>query len=136
VPLIAWLLLCAATAQVEGARFPGAAEELESPDGSHIVRWMAPARDGGDHRLVLIDARDRTRLPLLSFPRHVDVSWSPSGARLALTNSWASDESTVLLWEGLTGRPRDLLPELAAHEGQAIPRWNAHHHVPGGRGLA
>ena len=33
----------------------------------------------------------------------------------------------MLLWQELPGLPRDLLEELAEHEGQGKTRWKAHH---------
>jgi hypothetical protein len=81
--------------------------------------------DPGNH-LVLGSAQHPDR-ELLAFPRHVEAFWSPAGRHLAVTNAWASDESTVLLWSDLTGGAEDLLEALAAQEGQSVARWNSHH---------
>jgi hypothetical protein len=121
------LLTVVSTTAAEHGRFPGSAELLPSPDGQHSLKWVAPATDQDSHHLLLVDAGSKTQVELLAFPRAVEAFWSQSGTRLAITNSWASDESTVLLWETLTAKPRDLLEELAKGEGQGVARWNAHH---------
>ena len=109
------------------AAFPGGATTCPSPDGIHVLRWIEPASDRDEHHLVLAKAGESPGAELLAFPRHVEVFWSPSGRRLAVTNGWASDESTVLLWAEFGASPVDLLEELAAQEGQRVARWNAHH---------
>jgi hypothetical protein len=111
----------------ERGRFPGLADRLPSPDGRHSLKWVAPVTDQDSHHLFLEDAGSKKQVELLTFPRHVEAFWSQSGSRLAVTNSWASDESTVLLWETLTAKPRDLLEELAERQGRGVACWNAHH---------
>jgi hypothetical protein len=121
-------VLCAAGGgQDTAASFPGPVELLAAPDGARAVRWVPPATSGGDHLLLLVEAHDPAETTLLRFPRHVRALWSPSGRHLAVTNTYASDEGTVLLWEDLPGEPRDLLEELARHEGEGRARWGAHH---------
>jgi hypothetical protein len=93
----------------------------------HVVKWVEPSSDQDEHHLFLRDVRVGRERELLTFPRHVEVFWSPSGTRLAVTNGWASDESTVLLWTDLSAPPVDLLDELAAQEGQQVAGWDAHH---------
>ena len=109
------------------AAFPGSTTKCPSPNAMHVVRWVQPSSDQDEHHLVLRDVRVGRERELLLFPRHVEVFWSPSGTRLAVTNGWASDESTVLLWIDLTAPPVDLLDELAAQEGQQVVGWDAHH---------
>jgi hypothetical protein len=109
------------------APFPGERTILRSPDRRHVLRWVPPASGADQHSLLLSDVDGRVEVELLAFPRHVEAFWSPSGSRLAVTNAWASDESTVLVWATLDAHPRDLLEELAAQEGQRVARWNAHH---------
>jgi hypothetical protein len=121
------VLSVVSTTAAEHGRFPGSAELLPSPDGQHSLKWVPSATDQDSHHLLLVDAASKNQVELLAFPRHVEALWSQSGTRLAITDSWASDESTVLLWETLTAKPRDLIEELARVEGQGIARWNAHH---------
>jgi hypothetical protein len=109
------------------AAFPGERAVLGSPDGRHQIRWVPPADEADQHHLLLSDASDGHEVELLAFQRGIDALWSRSGSHLAVTNRWASDEATVLLWDSLSGRPRDLLKELAEHEQQRAARWNAHH---------
>jgi len=107
--------------------FPGEPAVLGSPDGQHRVRWVPPADESDQHHLLLSDAPDGHEVELLAFPRGIDALWSRSGSHLAVTNHWASDEATVLLWESFSGKARDLLEELAEHEHQRAAGWNAHH---------
>lgn len=58
--------------------------------------------------------------------RHAEAFWSPSSRHLAVTDCWASDESTVRLWTSLDGPPLDLLDELTRHEHESVRRWDAH----------
>jgi len=127
-----WLAVIAALcpageAQDTSASFPGPVELLAAPDGARSVRWVPPANRNGDHLLLLVNARDPAGTTLLRFPRHVRALWSPSGRHLAVTDTYASDEGTVLLWEELPGAPRDLLEELARDEDEGRTRWGAHH---------
>jgi hypothetical protein len=119
-------LTCIGPVAAAGSRasFPGGVDRLRSPDGRYVVRWVE-AKVGHDHQLLLSQGQNETRL--LSFPRGVDVLWSPSGNRLAVTNHRASDESTVLLWPDIESAAIDLLEELAAQEGQSAKRWGTHH---------
>jgi hypothetical protein len=124
------LVVASPSANAESSRrasFPGDPVVLGSPDGRYSVRWVAPASETDEHHLLLADARARSEVELLAFPRGVDVLWSHSGRRLAISNHWASDEATVLLWEALPSRPRDLLEELVAYEHEAAAKWSAHH---------
>jgi hypothetical protein len=103
------------------AAFPGPLAICRSPDSTHVLRLAEP----GHH--LLLSGHQQPDRELLAFPRHVEAFWSPAGRHLAVTNAWASDESTVLLWSDLTGGPEDLLEALAAQEGQSAARWNSHH---------
>jgi len=109
------------------AAFPGPTSTCRSPDARHTLRWVEPASDRDEHHVLVTGTRQRAETELLAFPRHVEVFWSPAGRHLAVTNAWASDESTVLLWTDLAEAPADLLEALAAQEGQRVARWNAHH---------
>jgi hypothetical protein len=117
----------AATVACTHAAFPGPRATCPSPNGVRVIRWAEPEAGGDQHRLWIGAARGDGETLLLAFPRHVEVFWSPTGRQLAVTNSWTSDESTVLLWSRLEQHPADLLARLMAQEGQEEARWNAHH---------
>lgn len=109
------------------APFPGPWTSCRSPDRTHLVRWVEPGSEADQHHLFLGVMQHPGETEILAFPRHIEVFWSPSSAHLAVTNDWASDESTVLLWTTLDAPPSDLLDELAAQEGQRVALWGAHH---------
>jgi len=121
------LLVMAATLVCTHAAFPGLTTSCVSPDRTHALRWVEPSSDRDEHHLLLASVRGGRDKELLSFPRHIEIFWSPSGKLLAVTNGWASDESTVLLWTDFSAPPVDLLEELAAQEHQRAAGWNAHH---------
>ena len=127
VPVTSSLLALAAALGCVRVTFPGQTTTCVAAGAAYVVRWAEAAAEGGDHRLLLRRAGTRHETVLLAFPRQVELLWSPSGRQLALTNRRTSDESTVLLWTDLAKRPRDLLHDLAAHEGQQTARWNTHH---------
>jgi len=117
----------AATVVCTHAAFPGGTNTCRSPDASHVLRWVEPLSDRDEHHLMLGNLRTGRETELLAFPRHIELFWSNAGRRLAVTNGWVSDESTVLLWTELGAPPVDLLEQLARQEGQSVARWNAHH---------
>jgi hypothetical protein len=121
LPALAALLACS------HATFPGPTTSCPSTDGTHVVSWAEPSSNLDEHHLFLRDVGVGRERELLLFPRHVKIFWSPSGTRLAVTNAWASDESTVLLWADLAAPPVNLLDELAAQEGQQVVGWDTHH---------
>jgi hypothetical protein len=114
---------CSASAPATRVRasFPGALESVASPNAKYSLRWVV------GHRLLLCDRRLGVESELLAFPRAVSVLWSPSGRHLAVSNHWASDEATVLVWTQLPGVSIDLLEQLASQEQQGAARWDAHH---------
>ena len=117
--------VCPASAVESRASFPGRADRLPSPDGQYRVRWVEARDAEHPHRLLLSHGQESVEL--LSFPRSVDVLWSPDSTHLAITNRWASDESTVLVWTDFASPPMDLLEALEMQEGQRVEHWGAHH---------
>ncbi len=96
------LLLAAAVA------FPGPASVVASPDGKREIVWLAPVLDGDPQRLMLRAAGSSQARLLFSFPRRVEVLWSPRGDHLALTSDGLRERKAVLVWDSLETPPADL----------------------------
>ncbi len=101
--------------------FPGSAPSV-SPDKRYRVTWSPPEAQSRGHRLVLTNAVGGTRNTILEFTRHAEVSWSPRGRYLAVTNFSGSNQSEVLVFEpasSLTGQlvrlPERFTTRVSAH---------------------
>ncbi|MGE0456537.1 MAG: hypothetical protein AB7O37_19805 [Vicinamibacteria bacterium] len=96
------LLLAAAVA------FPGPATVAVSPDGKHEIVWITAVLEGDPQRLMLRETGSGEARPLFSFPRRVEVLWSPRGDHLAVTSEGLRDRKAVLVWDSLETPPADL----------------------------
>ena len=96
------LLLAAAVA------FPGPATVVASPDGKREIVWLAPVLEGDPQRLMLRATGSGEARPLFSFPRRVEVLWSPRGDHLAVTSEGQRERKAVVVWDSLDTPPADL----------------------------
>ena len=116
VSATAAILLVASAQARAGTPFPGPRTELRSPSGAWIVQWIAADQTaGGQHELVLVSIPGGTRRSVLSFPRHVIVSWSPDGRRFAVVNYTGSTDAESWVYSVDLGSP---LSVSAAAEAQ------------------
>jgi hypothetical protein len=88
--------------------FPGPATAAASPDGKREIVWLSPVLEGDPHRLLLRAIGSAEARPLFSFPRRVEVLWSPRGDHLAVTSEGMRERKTVLVWDSLETPPADL----------------------------
>jgi hypothetical protein len=87
-----------ATAMAETVTFPGSATSVQSPVGRAKVVFLDPGENAdGLHlfKLKLDDGRGHVVL-LRTFTRSADVSWSPSGDRLFITDYVGSNVADCL----------------------------------------
>lgn len=107
--LIGALLLGISTG-VAGADFPQRTTGFASPDRKWRVESIPPESAEQDHRLLLVSTRKTHAADtlLIEYPRNVSVSWSPDSRYLAITNNFASNESTCLVVPIPTGKIVDL----------------------------
>ena len=94
-------------------RFPGPKIHYRSADGRYEVYNVDPSADDQTHKILLYDRVQKNSRELLSYGRHVDVLWSPTGSRLAITDFAGSNLATVLVYDFSGGyEPVDLDFEL------------------------
>lgn len=99
---LSWLLAAGAIA------FPGPATVAPAPGGRQEIVWLAPVLEGDPQRLMLRATGSGEARPLFSFPRRVEVLWSPRGEHLAVTSEGLRDRKAVLVWDSLETPPVDL----------------------------
>ena len=75
---------------------------------------------------MLVGARKGAKTLLLEYPRNISVSWSPDSSHLAITNNFASNQSTCLVVLIPTGKVVELR-ELAESENQLSAVAGDHH---------
>ena len=95
-PIALVLGLIAADAWSAPISFPSAEAVAASPDGLKEVIWKE-AQQGQPHRLDLHFLGGRT-VPVMTFERHCTVQWDPPGHHFAVTDSYASNESRILIF--------------------------------------
>jgi len=87
--------------------FPQSSASLFSPDHTfevvNIVLDMAD-KNGNYLHLTIRNIKTGESHLLLSYPRNVDVSWSPKGRWIAVSNNDAADESTCLVFDASTAK--------------------------------
>jgi hypothetical protein len=93
------LLVVSAVAENVQTQFPGEGRELASPDKHWLLRWIpADQNANGEHALLLVKAETGVSREVLSFPRHVTVTWAPDGRHFAVTNYTGSTDAESLVY--------------------------------------
>lgn len=133
-----WLigaLLCAVVlgaANGQKVSFPGAGSETKSPDGRYTILNADDEKQEPAHSLTLIDAKDGSTTKLYSYPRGVDVLWSPTSRAFVVNDYEGSDPAHPVLFSApWTNQPVDLREKLIGYlrSGRGTKSVLDNHHV-------
>ncbi len=135
---IRWLMgVLSCVAMLSGANaqkvsFPGTKPETKSPDGRYTIRNTDDEKQEPAHALTLIDAKDGSTTKVYSYPRSVDVLWSPTSGAFVVNDHEGSDASHPLLFMvPWTNQPVDLRKKLIGYlrSGRGAKSVRDNHHV-------
>jgi hypothetical protein len=102
------LLVASTVAGNMQTQFPGERRELASPDKRWLLRWIpADENASGEHALLLVNPTGVSR-EVLSFPRHVTVTWAPGGRHFAVTNDTGSTDAESLVYSVESRAPQSV----------------------------
>jgi dipeptidyl aminopeptidase/acylaminoacyl peptidase len=121
-----------AGANAQRVSFPGVKSETKSPDGRYLIRNTDDEKQEPAHTLTLIDAKDGSTTKVYSYPRGVDVLWSPTSRAFVVNDYEGSDAShPVLFTAPWTSQPIDLREKLVGflHSGRGAKSVLDNHHV-------
>jgi hypothetical protein len=133
--LLLGILLCAAMiaeANAQKISFPGAKSETKSPDGRYTIRNADDEKQEPAHTLTLIDVKDGSTTKIYSYPRRVDVLWSPTSRAFVVNDHEGSDAShPVLFTAPWTNQSIDLRENLIGflRSGHGAKSVEENHHV-------
>ena len=88
-----------AIGQADGSltRFPGTTGDLASPGGMYLLHNLDS--DSEPHHSLYVKRRGSSRSErLMSYPRYVEVLWSPNGRRLLVNDHRGSDITTPIVF--------------------------------------
>ena len=106
--------------------FPGVASECKSTDGRVVAVWMMPDVNN-PRELIWRDMATGSSGVLGTFERSIDLFWSPTGHRLAITDAAGSDNSDALVWQLLSGPRRSFEQDLRRVSSAADLMWKNDH---------
>lgn len=92
-------ILCLGSTAIAGQAvdFPGH-DQAPDPSGRYTVLYTKlPEGSEHNHEVGLKDLRTENTADLLKFDRGITVLWAPDGNALAMTDSYASDQSRTVI---------------------------------------
>jgi hypothetical protein len=96
--------------------FPGDSRQTSAPDSRGAIVNVdreEPDAQGNSH-ILYFRTPSGSFIPILSYPRHVEILWSPSGDTAAISDAWASDDAICLVFDTTTRQLTDTTPQLEA----------------------
>lgn len=96
--------------------FPGPTRQTAAPDSrGSIVNIDREEPDAqGNHHTLYYRTPSGDLLPILSYPRHAEVLWSPSGDVAAISDAQTADDAVCLVFDTTSRRLTDTTQQLEA----------------------
>ena len=126
IPLLALCELRVQAAASDGTQFPGSVTGLRSPSAQYEVYCVdaeSPAdakRLGDNHALFLKKVGAADGIKVITFGRHVAVTWAPSGEVFFVNDHYGSSQVRCRVFASGSGEPRELSHQFSSFDCEAI----------------